>query len=146
MATELELALFEEELEAVRGLPEANRWQLERDNSVPLGLYAVMHPKSKPDELYRARIRWADYFAPFSLKFINLETGLDNDPMAWPRCHGFRPKSLDSCIPMTAEGHKLHREWRNSATQSFPKVALPMQFALLWLQFTLDSSYQGRGP
>lgn len=72
MATELEQTLFEEELQTVHDLPEASRWQLERDNTVPLGLFAVMHPISKPAELYKARIRWADYFGPFSLKFIRM--------------------------------------------------------------------------
>ena len=65
MATEFELALFEEELQSAQNLPEAIRWQLERDKSVPLGLFASMHPISKPTEIYKARIRWTDYFNPF---------------------------------------------------------------------------------
>lgn len=146
MATELELALFEEELVVVRGLPEASRWQLERDTTIPLGLYAVMHPIGKPSELFKARFRWSDYFGPFSLKFVNMETGLENDPQAWPRCFGFRPGSLDACVPWTAEGHTLHPEWNNSATKAFPQVEVPMQHALLRVQFVLDSSYEGRGP
>lgn len=146
MATELEKLLFEEELQAVRDLPEACRWKLERDETVPLGLIAVMHPISKPTEFYKARIRWSDYFAPFSLKFINMETGADNDPMAWPRCFGFRPGSLDACLPWTAEGHGHHPEWKNSVSKRFPKVELPMQHALLQLQSSLDNSYEGRGP
>jgi len=145
MATELEKALFEEELQAVRGLPEASRWQIERDDAVPLGLFAVVHPIAEPAELYRARIRWTDYFGPFSLKFINLATGLDNDPSAWPQCFGFRPGCLDVCLPWTAEGQALHPEWRTSVTQAFPKVEVPMQFALLQLQFSMDNTYQGRG-
>lgn len=107
MATELEQILFDEELQAVRGLPEASRWQLERDKLIPLGLFAVMHSITKPTDLYRARIRWTDYFGPFSLKFINMVTGADNDPTAWPRCFGFWPTSLDACLPWTAKGHGL---------------------------------------
>lgn len=145
MATELEQTLFEEELQTVHDLPEASRWQLERDNTVPLGLFAVMHPISKPAELYKARIRWADYFGPFSLKFIRMETGAETDPMAWPRCFGFRPGSLDACLPWTAEGHALHPDWKSSAANAFPRVELPLQHALLQLQRALDSSYEGRG-
>lgn len=145
MATELELALFVEELAEVRRLPEASRWQLERDDSVPLGLFAVMHPISKPSDLYRARLRWKDYFGPPSLKFINMTTGADNDPNSWPQCFGFRPSSLDACLPWTAEGQSHHAEWKNSPAQSFPNVEAPMQYALLRIQHSLDTTYQGRG-
>ncbi|MBS0418658.1 MAG: hypothetical protein JSR66_13175 [Proteobacteria bacterium] len=145
MATDLELALFAEELLEVRRLPEAGRWQLERDESVPLGLFAVMHPLSKPSDLYRARLRWTDFFGPPSLKFINMTTGVENDPTAWPLCFGFRPTSLDACLPWTAEGHAHHLEWKNSSAQSFPVVDAPMQYALLRVQSSLDNTYQGRG-
>lgn len=145
MATELELALFEEELQTVRELPEANRWQLERDDSVPLGLFAEMRPRGYPDDLYKARIRWTDYFGPLSLKFIDIETGADDVPAAWPKCFGFRPSSFDACLSWTAEGHLLHPEWKNSAARRFPKVDAPMQHALLCVQYSLDNSYTGRG-
>ena len=145
MASELELTLFDEELAAVRLLDEAVRWELERDTSVPLGLFAVMHPASNPDQHYKARVRWSDYFGPFSLKYINIVTGAENDPAAWPKCYGFRPGSLDACLPITAEGHGLHPEWAKSTATRFPNVELPMQFALLQLQAILDNSYQGRG-
>ena len=36
MATDFELALFEQQFEEVLALPEASRWSLERDTSVPL--------------------------------------------------------------------------------------------------------------
>jgi hypothetical protein len=146
MANELELARFKQEWRDIRALPEASRWQLERDKSVPLGLFAVMHPASKPTELFQARIRWTNYFGPPSLKFINITSGADTDPAAWPRCYGFRPGALDTCLPWTAEGHALHREWQGSATHSFPEVELPMQYVLLRIQHSLDGSYEGRGP
>jgi hypothetical protein len=146
MATELEQALFDEELEAVRNLPEFCRWQLERDPTVPLGLYVVMHPVREPTELYKARIRWTDYFGPFSLKFVDLATNADTAQSAWPKCFGFRPGALDACLPWTAEGHGHHPDWKNSAANSFPKVELPLQYALLQVQSSLDNSYEGRGP
>ena len=145
MATELELALFVEELESVRKLPEAIRWELERDKEYSLGLFAVMHPRSNPAELYKAHFRWTDYFGPFSLKFVNLATGSETDSKAWPRCYGFRPGSFDICLPWTAEGHALHPEWKTSASNSFPNVDAPMQHALLRVQSSLDNSYEGRG-
>lgn len=145
MATDFELALFEEELREVRCLPEASRWELERDESVPLGLFTVMHPKSKPAELYRARLRWKTLFGAFSLKYVHFQTSADNDPTAWPKCFGFRPGSLDACLPWTAEGHGLHPEWEGTVTGSFPKVERPIHFAVLQLQLSLDNSYEGRG-
>lgn len=145
MATELELALFEDELVSVQRLPEATRWKLERDATYSLGLFAEMHPLSNPSELYKARICWSDYFGPFSLKFINMMTGSETDPAAWPRCFGFRPTSFDACLPWTAEGHALHPDWKNSGVNAFPKVDAPMQFALLQVQFSLDNTYKGRG-
>lgn len=145
MATELELALFKQELDAMSDVPESKRWQLERDATVPLGLHVVMHPMSNPEELYKARVHWSDYFGPFSMKFIHMQTGADNDPTAWPKCFGFRPASLDACLPWTAEGHGLHPEWKNSIANRFPIVELPMQFALLQIQLSLDTTYEGRG-
>src|SRR5574338_122020 len=108
MATPFELALFEQQFEEVRALPDASRWDLERDKAVPLGLFAVMHPVSNTQELFKARLRWHDLFRPPSLKFIDIGTGADNSPSAWPRCFGFRPGSLDACLPWTEEGHGLH--------------------------------------
>jgi hypothetical protein len=143
MATDFELALFEQELEKVLELPDACRWVLERDKSVPLGVLAVMHPLSDPKELFKARLRWSDYFKPVSLKFIDIETGAENNLRAWPQCFGFRPASLDACLPWTEEGHRLHSEWTSSG--AFPKVQAPLQFALLNVQAALDNSYQGRG-
>lgn len=146
MATDFELALFEQQLEEVLALPEACRWDLERDTSVPLGVMVVMHPLSKPEELFKARLRWNDLMKPPSLKFIDAATGADCNPAAWPRCFGFRPGSLDACLPWTAEGHALHSEWAQSAANAFPRVEAPVQYALLHVQSSLDNSFQGRGP
>ncbi|HOX68980.1 hypothetical protein [Piscinibacter sp.] len=146
MATDFELALFAQQLEEVLELPEARRWSLERDESVPLQIFVVMHSVSDPKEFYKARLRWRDLMKPPSLKFIDMTSDADNNPAAWPKCFGFRPGSLDACLPWTEEGHGLHPEWANSAANAFPKVAAPVQFALLHLQSSLDNSYQGRGP
>jgi hypothetical protein len=146
MATDFELAVFERQLQEALELPEAQRWILERDSSVPLGLFATMCPQSKPDEHYKVRLRWVDLYKAPSLKFINIENGSETDPGAWPQCHGFRPRSLDACLPWTAEGHTLHPEWQHSAANAFPKTDAPVQFSLLNVQASLDQTYQGRGP
>ncbi len=146
MATDFERALFEQQLEEVLELPEAERWSLERDESVPLQIFAVMHPLSDPKERFKARLHWKDLMKAPSLKFIDMTTGADNNPAAWPKCFGFRPGSLDACLPWTAEGHVLHPEWATSAANAFPNVKAPVQFALLHVQSSLDNSYQGRGP
>jgi len=145
VASAFELDLFQMELEEVKTLPEADRWKLTRDESVPLGILVEMHPRSKPDELYLARVRWSEYFKPASLKFLNRDTHTDGDQTAWPRCLGFRPAGLDACVSWTAEGHALHPEWANSPRTVF-KVEAPLQFMLLQLQHELDFTYQGRGP
>ena len=145
MATDFEQGLFEEELLEVRNLPEAARWKLERDESVPLGLFATMHPIGKPTELYKAHLRWNSLFTPPSLKFVDPSSGAENIPSAWPQCFGFRPGSLDACLPWTAEGHLLHPEWARTTKNSFPKVDAPVQFALLNIQISLDKTYTGRG-
>ncbi|MGC0044133.1 hypothetical protein [Ralstonia pseudosolanacearum] len=145
MASDFELNIFEQDLVEVRALPEASRWELERDGTVPLGLTVQMYSVKDPSELYLARIRWADYFKPPSLKFLHRQTGADNDPTAWPQCRGFRPSSVDACISWTAEGHGLHPEWANSARAAYMAPEAPMQFALLTLQHELDTTYSGRG-
>jgi hypothetical protein len=145
MASPFERNLFEQELVEVKALPEANRWTLERDDTVPLGLRVLMHPADQPSDHYMARLRWNGLFDPASLKFLNLETKADNDPTAWPQCFGFRPSQLDSCVSWTQEGHKLHPEWAQSARTTFRPPERPVQFALLQLQHELDVSYAGRG-
>ena len=146
MATDFELAVFERQLQEALELPEAKRWILERDDTVPLGLLATMHPRSNPGELYRVRLHWSDLYKPPSLKFVSISTGNDADPKAWPRCFGFRPGSLDACLPWTEEGQRLHPEWQHSAANAFPKTDAPIQLALINVQSSLDQTYQGRGP
>ena len=144
MASDFDLQLFEQQLVEVRQLEDASRWQLERETEFPLGLLAVMYSAKDPSQLYKARFRWTDLFGPFSLKFIDIETGGDTNPRAWPRCTGFAPQSLFACIPLTVEGHFHHPEWVRSAATRFPATNVPLQFALLSVQHILDSSYEGR--
>jgi hypothetical protein len=145
MASDFERNLFEQELAKVRGLPEAQRWKLERDNTVALGVTVELWPAGAPDDKYLARLVWADYFGPPSLKFLNLVSRAENDPTAWPMCRGFRPGSLDACVNWTAEGHRLHPDWQANERTAFKQREAPVQFALLTLQHEMDSGYTGRG-
>jgi hypothetical protein len=144
MASDFELAIFERQMQEVLSLPEAKRWILERDLTVPLGIFATMHPRTHPEEIYKARLHWADLFKPPSLKFIDPISGAEG-VKAWPCCSGFRPSSLGACLPWTEEGHRLHPEWRSCKATAFPSMDAPLQYALLNLQTSLDHSYQGRG-
>lgn len=144
MATELEKVLFEQHLTEVLALPECGRWRLERDESVPLGVKVVLHSVKAPEDLYQARISWTDFAKPFSLKFLSMATGVDNDPTAWPVFFGSRPAAFACCVPYTAEGHTLHPEWAAMPQARYQEPENPLQYALLTLQRELDSSYEGR--
>lgn len=145
MATEFDLMLFEQHLAEALELPVAARWSLELDTSVPLGLFATLHPRTAPQEFYKARIRWKDYSTPFSLKFINMEIGSDTDARAWPNFEGSRPQAFLACTTFTEEGQGLHPEWEQSAFNRYHPPEQPLIFALLTLQHLLDNTYQGRG-
>ena len=144
MASDFERMLFEDELASIQLLPEASRWKVERDDAVPLGIKVLLHSIKEPAELYLARFRWTDYFKAPSLKFLNLINGSETDPTAWPRVRGFRPTTFDACVSWTSEGHGLHPEWVNSPATAYSKKDAPMQFAVLTLQFEMDSFYEGR--
>lgn len=147
MATSLELDLFEVQLGEVAKLPNASRWKIQREKVVPLGLLVTMHPASNPADLYQARLRWnGDLFGPFSLQFINPETGADREASAWPNCAGFSPTAFVACIHITEEGHRLHPEWRANPATRFPETDTPVTFAIEAVQTILDTSYQGRHP
>jgi len=145
MATEFDLMLFEQHFRAALELPVAKRWSLERDEASPLGVFCTMHPRVAQSEQYKVRLRWTDYSMPFSVKFINVVSGSDNDPHAWPNIEGSRPPNLFLCAPFTSEGNGYHPEWARSAATRYKTPDEPLVFALLQLQHLLDNTYQGRG-
>ena len=145
MANELDLMLFEQHLEELRALPEAQRLILEQRDMRMLEVFVGLHPRTAAQEHFRARLRWRDYGKPFSLKFVNLETETDNDPHAWPIFEGSRPGSLLACLPFTEEGIGLHPEWVTSPINSYVTPEAPLQFAVLMLQHLIDNGYGGRG-
>lgn len=145
MATEYELVLFEQHFQAALALPAAERWILEMDKSSPLSVFCTMQPRTTPNEQYKARICWADYSLPFSLKFVNKETGSETDQHAWPNIEGSRPSNFFLCAPFTQEGNGHHPEWARSNATRYKTPDEPLVFALLQLQHLLDNTYQGRG-
>jgi len=146
VATAFDLAAFAAELDVLRAEPEASRWHIERDNSVPLGVLVGMYPASAPEEQFLARFRWDQLTDPASLKFLNLKSRSDTDRTAWPKCPGFRPGNLDACVSWTKEGHALHPDWRTTDKASFESPPNPVAFVVAHLQHLLDAHYGGRGP
>ncbi|HYW55764.1 MAG TPA: hypothetical protein VE934_02295 [Polaromonas sp.] len=145
MAAEYDLATFERDFAEALELPAASRWSLERDVDVPLQAICTMHPRSAPHEFYRVRLRWTDYTAPFSIKFLSLETGADSDQHAWPNMDGANPGGFFLCAPFSKEGNDHHKEWESSPSIRYRTPEQPLVFALLQLQFLLDNKYRGRG-
>lgn len=145
MATEYDLVLFEQHLQAALELPAAKRWNLERDKSVSLGAFCLMRPRTAPSDQYRVRLHWTDYSMPFSLKFVSIETGAENDQNAWANIEGSRPSHYFLCAPFTKEGNDHHPEWACSSITRYRTPDEPLVFALLQVQHLLDNTYQGRG-
>lgn len=145
MAAEYDKAMLERDFAEALELPAASRWRLERDESVSLGVTCTMHPRTAPHEIYKVRLRWIDYTAPFSVQFLNLETGSDRDPHAWPNVDGASPSSFLLCVPYCKEGNDYHKEWATSPAIRYRTPEQPLVFALLQLQHLLDNKYRGRG-
>lgn len=144
MATEFDQLLFDQHFEAALGLPAAKRWTLERDPTVPLGVFLTVQPRSAAHETYIARLRWSDYSKPVSLKFVDPASKADCLVRAWPKFDGARPESFFVCAPWTKEGHDHHSEWAGSSTGRYVAPEEPLVFALLQVQHLLDNTYQGR--
>lgn len=146
MATEYDLVLFAQHLQEALALPRSSeRWILERDGAVPLGVFCTMHSRTAPNDKYKVRLRWTDYSLPFSVKFINMDNGSETDQHAWPHIDGSRPGNYFLCSPFTKEGNDHHPEWAASAAKRYLLPDEPLVFALLQLQHLLDNTYKGRG-
>ncbi|HWY50624.1 MAG TPA: hypothetical protein VNW72_04000 [Chthoniobacterales bacterium] len=113
MSDELSTLNFEADLKKVLGVPDANRWKVDRAGD--LELFVTLSSAKAPAEFFQARLLWIRYPGeePPSLKFREPETGALNNPKAWPVVRGFRPATLDACVNWTSEGMAVHPEWRN---------------------------------
>jgi hypothetical protein len=143
MSHELSRLALDEDFEEVLAVEDSKRWILER--SGPLEVLASMSPASATSELFQARFLWTVYPGePPSLKFRAPHTGRFDDPTAWPRAGGFRPKNLDTCVSLTAEGFAHHPEWRNDPVHRWESHGNVLLKVLRFLQDALDNDYQGR--
>lgn len=103
-----------------------------------------MHPHRDPDETFVARVAWTAYpDEPPSVKFATEVGGRLDVITAWPVIPGYRPQSLDICMPFTAEGFVTHPEWRTSA-EAWPSSGNPFLWVASTLQRDLDQRYSGR--
>lgn len=145
MATEFDRVLLAQHFEEALALPAAKRWNLERDTSVPLGVFCTMHPRGAANDRFKVQLCWTDYSKPPSVKFLNLETNAATDARAWPNIEGSRPTSFFICAPWTKEGHDHHPEWAASVGGRYTTPEEPLVFVLVQLQHLMDNTYQGRG-
>ena len=115
-----------------------------RQVDAPGVYWAVMRPKSDPDELYYARVAWTAYpDQPASVRFHDGIGGSYADSRAWPQAPGYRVGSWDICKPLTAEGYALHREWA-SGPQAWSSAGNPFLWLVHALQNDLNHNYSGR--
>lgn len=143
MGTALSVLNLDEDLEEVLTLPEASRWTIERAG--PLEVWVSTSPAAVPHERFQVRLLWQAYpdRAP-SLKFRDPTTGRLDLARAWPQVPGFRPGSLDACLPWTAEGLALHPEWQGDPNYRWDPHGNVLMKVLRYIQEALDDDYQGR--
>lgn len=145
MASELDLMLFKQHYEELLAMPQADRWSIKRGDEAALDVTVDLSSRKAPQEHYRARLRWHDYMKPPSVKFVDMATGSESEPRAWPNFEGSRPAHFFICLPFTQEGHGHHSEWA-TGPNAYARPEDPLQYALINLQHLLDNTYVGRGP
>lgn len=143
MSQELSALNLQDDLAKALACEDAARWKLEKTG--PLEVFVSLSPASDSKEVFQARLLWSAYPGqPPSLKFRDPATGSLTLPTAWPLVRGFRPGSLDACVPWCAEGLNLHPEWRNDPkTRWDPRRNVLLRVART-LQYELDNHFQGR--
>ena len=143
MADELAAAIFSDDVADAMKDPEASRWSIERREG--LVLHVTLSPRSRPDEMYLARLGWADYpgSLPASVVFLDPATLERGVPKAWPVIAGGRPPN-DICATWTAEGFVAHPEWLRDSSKAWNGGDNPVLTQIRHLQLELDFNCQGR--
>ena len=145
MGVDLSALNLDEDLGEVLDLPEASRWTIEQPAS--LEVWVGMAPATVPGERFQVRLVWDVYpDQPPSLKFRDPDTGQLDLSRAWPQVPGFRPGSLDACVPWTAEGMITHPEWRSDPRFRWDPRGNVLLRVLRSIQELLDDNFQGRHP
>lgn len=134
---------LKDDFEQASSIPEAVRWVLEKPGR--LEVWATMHPVAHTEELFQARLLWADYpRAPPSLKFRDRETGRLDLTCAWPITIGTRPGNFVSCVNYCVEGFDLHPEWKTDPRYRWDSSGNVLLKVLRFLQEELDETYKER--
>lgn len=141
--TSLAELLFEKHLEQAKQDTDACRWTLERADT--LAIDVTLSPKRDPDEVYLARLRWAEYPGrlPSSVVFLHPETRAAGAKSSWPTIAGVRPPN-DICACWTAEGYVAHQEWLRDPNMAWDTGENAVLTQLRFLQHEMDFTYQGR--
>jgi len=144
MASELSKLNFADDLSDARQTHDAHRWVL--DLRGDLEVWAVVFPEGQEGDKFVARLSWTEYpgTEPPSVKFVDPATGRLDVATAWPQALGFRPTSFDICATWTAEGFRLHPEWRQDPRTRWRSEGNVLLKSLRTLVHELDISYQGR--
>jgi hypothetical protein len=129
--------------EAVAEFLREHGGRLEVDNKCECLYWLVLVPAHK-EESYVARVLWSCYPGePPSVKFATGVGGSLEDPGAWPRVPGFRPETLDICMPFTSEGFALHPEWSGTG-DVWRGDGNPFLYVVATLQRLLNTRCEGR--
>jgi hypothetical protein len=143
MADEFSKIAFDQDLEEVLALPEAERWKIERIDD--LEIYVTASPEKTPKEVFQARFSWTSYPTdPPSFKFRDPETGRLDLMTAWPEVHGYRPNVFDACVNWSIEGFVAHPEWRNDPNIRWVPNGNVLLKVLRLLQRDLDEKFVKR--
>lgn len=102
-----------------------------------------LHPASAATETFWARLIWSRYpYDAASVTFLDGPRGVIGVARAWPRIPGYRAPG-DICMPFTAEGYRVHPEWR-TGPHAWITTGNPFLRVAQQIQDDLDTRYEGR--
>jgi len=142
MSDELSELNFQQDLDEVLHVEDAQRWKIEKVGT--LEIYVELSSVKAPEEKFQARLLWSAYPDVASLKFRDQKSGRLDLSTAWPIVRGFRPASFDACVNWCAEGFGLHPEWKNDPDKKWHLVGNAMLKTLRILQSEMDDYFGGR--
>ncbi len=119
------------------------------DVSSPDKLTVEISIRSSVDgERYSLHFRCTDYpDQPPSIVCFDKASGSHQVRSAWPQCQGFRAdSSWDLCLPLSAEGFKVHPEWQNDPQKRWNSNGNPLLRVIDEIQLRLNdpTKYSGR--
>jgi hypothetical protein len=143
MADDFSKIAFDQDLEEVLALAEAQRWKIER--AADLEIYVTVSPDKVPNEIFQARFCWTSYPTdPPSFRFRDPDTGRLDLKTAWPEVPGYRPDVFDACVNWSVEGFVAHPEWKNDPNIRWMPSGNVLLKVLRLLQRDLDEKFVKR--